>query len=182
MTAKFDRFMVHVDIGSDEKLIGLTESERLCHIAGVLAIAAKAPVRGCLIVGDTEAEAKHIAYRAGVSIRVAKSTLLKLSDVGVLFRDEGLGCYRVHNWEVFNPPPKHDKTAAERAKRYRDRRASRLRHARDDRDANGTVTPLSRGEVEGEVQKETTTTSAGLALKVVGVPVGETAHRRTGVA
>lgn len=136
--SRFDRFMVHVDIGTDEKLARLNDSERLCHIAGVLAIAAKSPIRGCLLVGEFEAGAQEIARRAGVSERTAKSTITKLADVGVLVRDEDYDCWRVHNWERFNPEPKPDPTNAERQQRYRDRR--RARNAESNAARNGTVT------------------------------------------
>jgi 5-methylcytosine-specific restriction endonuclease McrA len=106
VSARFDKFMIHVDIGTDEKLADLTDSERLCHIAGVLALAAKSPIRGRLVVGDVPATANHMR---------------KLLDVGVLIADDDLGCLRVHNWERFNPPPKQDTTSAERQARYRRR-------------------------------------------------------------
>jgi hypothetical protein len=148
----FDRFMVHVDIGTDEKLAGLSDAERLCHIAGVFAIAAKSPVRGCLLVGDVEAEPKHVAKRADVSERVARSTLAKLQEVGVLVRDEELGCWRVHNWAKFNPDPKKDATAAERQSRRRDRlRRERNETAPSRRDTRNGHAPEVEGRREVEV-------------------------------
>lgn len=150
--SRFDRFMVYVDIGRDEKLARLTDAERLCHIAGVLALAAKSPIRGRLLVGELEASPREVGRMAAVSDRVAKSTIDKLVLVGVLLRDDEYDCWRVHNWEVYNPEPKADTTAAERAQRYRDRRRERDGNAcvtpavtpasrRDGRDANGAVTP-----------------------------------------
>lgn len=119
----YDRFMVHVDIGTEEKFATLTDSEFRCHVAGILPIAAKSPVRGHLIVGDVEAQPVHIARRAGgkVTERVVRSTIAKLAEVGVLVREDELGCWRVHNFDVHNPPPKKDPTAAERARRYREK-------------------------------------------------------------
>lgn len=119
--SRFDKFMVHVDIGTDEKLAHLTDTERLCHIAGVLAIAAKSPIRGRLLVGDMEAGAGQVGRRAGLSERVATSTIRKLVEVGVLVRDEEYDCWRVHNWERFNPEPRPDNTGADRQARYRER-------------------------------------------------------------
>lgn len=151
MSAKYDRFMVHVDVGTDEKLADLTDPERLCHIAGVLAVAAKSPIRGRLLVGDVVATPNHVAKRAGVSTRVAASTLRKLQAVGVLVRDDEYDCLRVHNWERFNPPPKRDSTAAERQQRRRDRLRDEQTvtppSRRDTRDGHAHVTP---GKEEGE--------------------------------
>ena len=147
--SRFDRFMVHVDIGTDEKLARLTDAERLCHIAGVLAIAAKSPMRGWLLVGDHEAGPVEIARRAGVSERVAKSTIDKLASVGILTRDDVLNCWHVHNWDRFNPEPRADPTNAERQARYRARRSAS--NGTRNAPGNGSVTPP---EVEGEVEVE----------------------------
>lgn len=130
---KFDRYMVHVAMGSHPKLGGLTDSEYRAHISGVLAIAAVAPIRGCLLVGDINAEPAHIAKTAGVTPRAAKSALAKLTELGVLYRDEELGCLRVHDWADINPEPKKDATSAERQRRLRERRRNGGRH--------GGVTP-----------------------------------------
>lgn len=162
MSGRFDKFMIHVDIGTDEKLAGFSDSERLCHIAGVLAVAAKSPLRGCLIVGDVEASPSHIAKRSGVSARVATTTLRKLIEVGILIRDDDLGCLRVHNWERFNPAPKNDVTSAERQARYRKRKkdreesrvTSRPSHADVTRNVTPPVTPPSRPSHADEVEVE----------------------------
>jgi len=153
--SRFDRFMVHVDIGTDEKLARLTDAERLCHIAGVLALAAKSPMRGWLLVGDHEAGPVEIARRAGVSEKVARATIDKLASVGILTRDDELGCWQVHNWHRFNPDPKTDNTGAERQARYRARRGHSNgsgdgSNAAGDAPRNGTVTPP---EVEGEEEE-----------------------------
>lgn len=172
--SRFDRFMVHVDIGTDEKLARLTDAERLCHIAGVLALAAKSPVRGRLLVGDHKAGPVEVARRAGVSERVAKSTVAKLIDVGVLTRDEEYDCWRVHNWERFNPEPRNDATNAERQARHRARNAAR------NAGSNGDVTPPEvEGEVEDKESPAVVTPAAGpvgagkrttdLAIEVCGI-------------
>jgi hypothetical protein len=141
---KFDRYMVVAGAGNHVKFARLTDGERCAHFLGVLSIAAQAPIRGCLLVGDQEAEAVEIAHEARVAEKVALSALAKLKAIGVLERDDDLGCWRVHDWDDVNPAPKEDATAAERSKRYRDKRKAR--------DANGavtdtvtpTVTPASR--------------------------------------
>lgn len=175
MAGKYDRFMVHVDIGTEEKLARLTDAERLCHIAGVLAIAAKAPIRGRLLVGDQEAEAREIARRASVSERVARSTVKKLVEVGVLVRDDDLDCWRVHNWENFNPEPKQDATNAERQRRYRERR-----NAARNAQRNGVtpvpitapVTASNAPEVKKEVEQPPQPPTGGEPERSVGA-VGE---------
>jgi hypothetical protein len=137
--------MVHVDIGTDEKLARLTDAERLCHIAGVLAIAAKSPVRGRLLVGEHQAGPVEVARRAGVSTRVAKSTIDKLAAVGILVHDDEYECWRVHHWERFNPEPRNDPTNAERQARHKAKKKA------GNATGNGEVTrPVTPPEVEGE--------------------------------
>lgn len=158
--SRFDKFMVHVDIGTDEKLARLTPAERLCHITGVLAIAAKSPIRGRLLVGDIEAGAVEVSRRSGLSEQVAKSTIKKLKEVGILVPDDEYGCLRVHRWEAFNPPPKHDPTNAERQARHKARHNAGNAPGNAVSNApgnaprgagNAAITPL---EVEGEVKEE----------------------------
>ncbi len=113
--------MVVAGAGNHVKFARLTDSERCAHFLGVLSIAAQSPIRGCLLVGDQEADAVEIAHEAGVSVKVAKSALVKLKDRGILERDDELGCWRVHDWDDVNPAPKVDATSAERQARYRQR-------------------------------------------------------------
>jgi hypothetical protein len=162
--------MVHVNVGTDEKLATLTDSEFRCHVAGVLAIAAKSPVRGRLLVGEAAAEAVHIARSAAVSKAVVYSCLAKLKDAGVLVYDEGLSCWAVHDFEGMDSASKPDRTGAERARRYRDRRktvtpASRRVTrdvTRDDRDASRvtsrvtTVTVKEVPETPGPLKRTAT--------------------------
>jgi hypothetical protein len=162
VSARFDKFMIHVDIGTDEKLADFTHAERLCHIAGVLALAAKSPVRGCLIVGDLEATPSHIAKRAGVPLGVAKSTLKKLTEAGILIADDDLGCLRVHNWERFNPSPKQDTGNAARQARWRKRQADRNAESNALRNAPSDASNADEGE--GEVEG-TAFPDSGLALQ-----------------
>jgi hypothetical protein len=163
---KFDCFMLHVNAGTNEKLATLSDSEYRAHVSGILAIAATAPVRGRLLVGEMEAEPVQIARKAGVTPQAAASALEKLKKVGVLERDEELDCWVVHDWGELNPEPKKDATAAERQRRYRERRTAQRnapvtpgvtplsrRNARDDHaPSNAPVTPP---EVEGEGEEET---------------------------
>lgn len=156
--ARFDRFMVMVELASNAKVGRLTDPEFRCMVTGVWALAAKATIRGCLLVGDLEAEPEDIARQGRCSLPVAKRTLEKMRLLGMLENDEGLGCERVHDWDEINPPPKTDNTAAERQARRR----ARLKAERDAAERNGTVTALSRrdtrdghaDEVEVEVELE----------------------------
>lgn len=120
---KFSRYMVAIGAGTHVKFARLSDSERCAHFLGILSIAAQAPIRGCLLVGEQEAGAAEIAREAGVSKRVASSTLTKLKEIGVLTRDDDLHCWVVHDWSDVNPEPKEDRTNAERQARYRARRA-----------------------------------------------------------
>lgn len=123
--AKFDRFMLDVHIGTNRKLRRLTVPERWCHVAGVLAVAAQAPIRGRLLVGDDHATDEDYAETAGVSTAVARSTVAKLRKIGVIVHDDDHECERIHDWDDINPEPKKDPDAAERMRRYRERRKAR---------------------------------------------------------
>lgn len=135
----FDRYMVQVGMGSHPKFARLTDSEFRAHVVGVLSVAALAPIRGCLLVGDLEAEPADIARAAGVTVRVASSAVDKLEALGVLYRDGELGCLRVHDWGDVNPEPRVDATAAERQRRLRERRSN----GNVTRDSNGSNAPCN---------------------------------------
>lgn len=149
MARKFDRYMVDVNVGTNRKLRRLSVAERLCHLAGVLPVAAQAPIRGRLLVGDQNAEARDFAELAGVSIRVASSAIAKLREVGIVVRDEENECEMVHDWADWNPEPKSDPTAAERMRRYRERRGLRNVTPVTDRNAV-TDTPGREGKGKEE--------------------------------
>lgn len=139
MARKFDCFMLHVNAGTNEKLAILTDSEYRAHISGILAVAATSPVRGRLLVGETEAEPVQIARKAGVTEKAAESALAKLKRIGVLYRDDELNCWAVHDWSDHNPEPKTDATAAERQRRYRARRRAELEEQVYKRDGHRCV-------------------------------------------
>jgi 5-methylcytosine-specific restriction endonuclease McrA len=118
----YDRFMVHTKIGSNRKLRRLKPNERWCHVAGVLAIAAESPTPGHLFIADgLPATDRDIAEHAGVSLAVARSTVEKLHELGILQMDEDGDCVFVHDWDEWNQPPKSDPGAAERMRRRRAR-------------------------------------------------------------
>lgn len=165
----FDRFMVDIEIGHNLKLVNLTDSEWRAHVGGILPIAAKSPIRGRLLIGDSRAEPVHVAHQAGVKPKAAESAMVKLRKVGVLIHDDEFDCERVHDFEAYNPPPKTDKTAAERQQRRRDR----LRRERDLAERHDNVTPLSRRddrdvtppEVEGEVRSSFSHVPSGSSVR-----------------
>lgn len=152
----FDRFMVDVEIGRNLKLGRMTLQERWVFVAGVLPIAAKSPIRGLLLVGELPALSADIARQADASHRTTTSALRKLRDLGILETDSEHDCERVHDFEDWNPPPKTDKTAALRAKRYRDRLASRrdgaVTNAVTGRDVTRSDRDDHADEGEGEVE------------------------------
>jgi hypothetical protein len=164
----FHKFMVDEEIGRNLKLARLTHTERWCHVAGVLAIASKSPIRGCLLLGEERAETFDIAKQADVPLKVAASAMTKLRDLGVLCWDDEYGCERVHDWDDWNPAPKRDATAAERQRRRRDR----LRQEAANRNGHANVTPLSRTASRlrhaPEVEVEGEELPSGPTSKVVG--------------
>ncbi len=151
---KFDRFMVDVNVGTNRKLRRLTVPERWCYIAGILPIAAQAPVRGRLLIGDLPAEEADYAEQAGVTVTVARQALGKLRELGVIYLDEELGCEQVHDFEDWNPPPKEDATNAERQRRYRERHSSGS-NATSNGVTDNAVTLGREVEVEGKEQQRT---------------------------
>lgn len=160
---QFDRYMLDVEAGRNLKLSRLDDSERCAFFLGILAIAAKSPIRGRLLIGDIHAEPRDVSLQASVKERSAKSAMEKLRTIGVLLADEEYGCERVHDFEEWNPPPKTDATAAERQARRRARLADHaesngtntVTSRRDGRDGHG-VTPviITPTEVEVEVEVE----------------------------
>jgi hypothetical protein len=177
--------MLHTEAGRNLKLGRLTPAERCAWTYGVLAIAAKAQARGAFMVGDMPAVAEDVALQANVPKPVAAATLRKLRAMGMLEQDDELGAEWVHDFEEHNPEPKKDGTAKERAKRYRDRQKAKRNGApappvtapshRDERCANGTVTPP---EGEGE-EKNTPLPPEG---ELPELPVKPTGTRKTGIA
>lgn len=171
----FDRFMIDLEIGRNLKLRPLTDGEWRAFVAGVLPIAAKSPIRGCLLIGDRRAEPDDVAAQAGVKLPAARSALRKLRQVSIVFHDNEFDCDRVHDFEDWNPAPKKDATAAERQARRR----SRLKAERDDRDADRDVTPVSRRDTRDghttEVEEEGKRTTASTGAMDQSAPALDTA-------
>lgn len=150
--------MVHVAIGRTRKLRRhFTVPERWCYVAGVLALAANAPIRGRLLVEGEPADEHDVAEQADVSVSVARSTLAKMRDLEMLVPDPELDCERVHDWEEHNPEPSKDRTAPERMRRYREklRRNEGRNGVGVTPDATGALRPGYVHEVEVEVEGKT---------------------------
>lgn len=139
MSQPFDRFMVDIHIGANLKLHRLTPPERWCYVAGVFSIAAQAPIRGCLVIGDEDARPEDYAQRANVTKAVAATTLDKLRALGMIEIDPELGCERVHDWDEYQPKPKTDRTNADRQRRWKDRNGGS--NGTSNAVTNGLVTP-----------------------------------------
>lgn len=132
----YDRIMIAIELAGNAKVGRLNDAEFRCLLTGVWSLAAKSPIRGCLLVGDLEIEPEDVARQARCSPAVARSTLTKMRALGMLERDEEYGCERVHDWDEMNPAPKRDGTAAERQRRRRARLAA-------DRDAAASHAPVT---------------------------------------
>lgn len=152
MSRKFDRFMVDVNIASNPKLATLSPAERWCAVAGVFALAALSPVRGRLLIGNHRADVTYVAHHARVTTAVARSTMRKMREVGMLSEDEEYDCEAVHDFDQWNPAPKADTTAADRQRRYRERSKAASR-----RNGNDVTPPVTPPEVEVEVEGEENT-------------------------
>lgn len=121
--------MIHHDTANNLKLVDFTDSEVKAFVLGVVPIAGLADMRGSFTVGQAPASAKHVAAKARVSVKVAESTLVKLRALGMLeTHDDGIEW--VHDFQEYNPEPRVDDTAAERAARYRQRQKAKRDLAR----------------------------------------------------
>lgn len=158
MSRQFDRFMVSVNAAQRPKVKRMKRAGKEVRWAwfhGVLAIAAESPIRGCFLVGDLPADEHDVADMADVTVAEARKAIEVGRTLGMLYRDDEHDCERVHDWDVVNPAPKQDKTAADRQQRRRERiKAEREKAAVtepsrcDASDGHAPVTPM-KGEGEG---------------------------------
>lgn len=144
MARAFDRFMVDIELGSNPKIGRLNDREFRCLICGVWPLAAKASPRGYLAVAGQPATEADVAHQGRCSRTIAKVTLARLRELGMVELDDERGLEFCHDWTTLNPEPRPDRTNAERQQRYRERRNGVT---------NGVVTPP---EVK---EKEKTTSS-----------------------
>lgn len=176
---QFDRYMIAIGASRHIKFRRLTIPERYAFFMGVLSIAAQAPIRGRLLVGELNAEPEDVAAEAGVPVRVARHAIEKLRSVGVIVSDPEHHCEAVHDFNDWNPEPKRDETNAERQRRYRAKRnaTSNASNAATSTVSNGSVTACNADEVEVEVEVTPLTPQGG--DRYAGDPlVGEAAPRK----
>lgn len=170
----YDRVMIEHDIGRNRKLRRhFKPDERWAYVAGVICIAGAAPIRGTFAVGNEPADERDVAEMADVKPAVARKTIDKLRELGMLVADAELGCDWLYGFDERNPAPKKDVTGAERQRRFRET------HGKQEPDDTGVtdpqtvtgatsngvtdryVTPSSRSrnvpevEVEGEEKRTT---------------------------
>jgi 5-methylcytosine-specific restriction endonuclease McrA len=100
----YDLFLVYTKLGTDRKLRRLTAAEKWCAVFGVWATAAESPVRGYLLIaGEEPAAEEDYATQAGVTLAIARSTVKKMRDLGLLEFDEEMGVEHVHDWHEHEP-------------------------------------------------------------------------------
>lgn len=148
----YDSFLVTTGLGANRKVRRLTPAERWCAVHGVWAIAAESPERGCLWIADgVPATEKDYAELAGVSVAVAKSTVRKMRELGMLEPEPGDGAEYVHDWDQHQREPKPSDSAESRRDR---KRKSRERHTDVTRDKGKSHAPEVEVEDEGKNSKE----------------------------
>ena len=121
----FDRFMVANSIGTNRKLRRLPVAQRWVYVAGVLALASQSPIRGALLITDSEpATEEDVAQEATVRLAEARAAMESFRRLGMLERDAD-GVEWVHDWDSMNKDPKpSDSPDATRARK----RAQRAKH------------------------------------------------------
>lgn len=167
---KFDKFMVDVHHGANPKIARLSDAEYRAHFSGILPIAALSPIRGCLLIGDDQADAEDVAKKAGVALKAARSCMTKLRRMGVLVPDSDLSCERVHDWDEWNPTPKKDATNTERQRRYRDRRLAA---------SNAVSNAVTNGSVTGDIAAVTNTPVTATPSRDARTPEGKEEEEKT---
>ncbi len=145
--AGFDAFLVPHERGADRRWSRLTVPERWCAVFGVEAIASKSPERGCLRIAEgVPAEAEDFAAQAGegVTVAVARSTIKKMRDLGLIVRhDDGVEC--VADWHERQRDPKHKPSDSRESRRAR--KAAQRERERMEAEAAALVTPSGHADV-----------------------------------
>jgi hypothetical protein len=123
----YDLFLVYTKLGTDRKFRRLTHGEKWCAVFGVWATAAESPIRGYLLIASDEpATEDDYAAQAGVTVAIARSTVKKMRELGLLEFDEEMAVEHVHDWHDVQKDPKPSETR----EAWRDRkRRSREGHA-----------------------------------------------------
>jgi hypothetical protein len=152
----FDSLLITTNLAANRKFGRLTVPERWCAVHGVWAIAAESPIRGYLLIAADEAAVERdYAKQADVSLAIARSTVRKMRQLGMLEMDDDMGVENVHDWHEHQQEPKPSESREAWKKRKRD---SRAKKSRCPDDVTRDTPPLSRGchtpEVEVEVEVE----------------------------
>lgn len=123
----YDFFLVYTKLGTDRKLRRFNAAEKWCVVHGVWATAAESPTRGYLLIAGNEAATEEdFAAQAGVSVAVARATVKRMRELGMLEMDAEMGVEHVHDWHDVQKDPKPSETR----EAWRDRkRRSREGHA-----------------------------------------------------
>ncbi len=135
----YDKFMVAYKIGADTQLRQLPEAQRWVWVAGVLALAAQAPIRGHLL--DAKAVPitdEAIKAEASAKPSVARKALAAFRDLDLIQVDDELGCEWVPNFRLYNPMPPAKSKEGERL-RKREQRARERILSRRHQHARGVV-------------------------------------------
>lgn len=149
-------FMIAVEIGSNPKVARLTDREFRCLITGIWALAAKGSPRGYLAVAGEAADERDVAHQARCSVPVARATLARLRDLGMLERDEEMGLEYCHDWHTLNPDPSPSNTP----EAWRERKRAQRERERDDQEGVTRDMPVTSRDGHGPKGKETKNTSS----------------------
>lgn len=161
----FDAFLVPHDRGTDRRWSRLSVPERWCAVFGVEAIASKAPERGCLLIAEgVAAEPEDFAAQAGegVTVAVARSTVRKMRDLGLIVRHDD-GVEVIADWHDRQRDPRHKPSDSREARRAR--KAAQRERERLEAEAAALVTPSGHADVTRDTGRDM---SRGHATEVKG--------------
>lgn len=158
----FDAFLFPHERGTDRRWRRLSVPERWCAVAGVEAIASKAPERGCLLIANgVPAEAEDFAELAGVTVAVARSTIAKMRRLDlVVTLDDGVEV--IADWLERQKDPRHkpsDSREAWKARKAAQRERERI--AAEAAEAEALVTPSSHADVTRDTGRDMSRGHAG---------------------
>lgn len=121
---EWESFLVHTKIGASRKLGRLTPAQRWIWVGGVLALAAKSPIRGHLLIelDEPAVAAQDVALAAGVTPAAARTALESFRRLNLIEPDDELGCERVRNWSKHQPSIRDEASKARERKRRQRRR------------------------------------------------------------
>jgi len=158
----FDAFLFPHERGTDRRWRRLSVPERWCAVAGVEAIASKAPERGCLLIANgVPAEAEDFAELAGVTVAVARSTIAKMRRLQLVVKlDDGVEV--IADWLERQKDPRHKPSDSREA--WAARKAAqreRERAAAEASEAEALVTPSGHADVTRDTGRDMSRGHAG---------------------